>query len=78
MSGPLEAIFCHEGLGPLVASARKRVAGAINDLLATGGLLCADFGDHASDSEATDEASADANNDLAPVTGKILIRRGHC
>jgi chemotaxis protein methyltransferase CheR len=76
MSGPLEAIFCHEGLGPLVASARKRVAGAINELLAAGGLLCADFGGHASDSEATDEASADTN--LAPVTRKIPIRRGHC
>ena len=77
MSGPLEAIFCHEGLVPLVASARKRVAGAISELLADGGLLCTGFGSEASD-KASDEASADADGALTPHRRKIPIRRGHC
>jgi chemotaxis protein methyltransferase CheR len=89
MTGPLEAIFCHEGLVPLVASARKRVAGAVNDLLADGGLLCTDFGskasheaadgesDEASD-EACDEGAADADGAVTPPTRKIPTPRGHC
>jgi chemotaxis protein methyltransferase CheR len=85
MTGPLEAIFCHEGLVPLVARARKRVAGAINDLLADGGLLCTGFGGQAADgatgeaSEKTsDEALADADDEPTLPTRKIPIRRGHC
>jgi chemotaxis protein methyltransferase CheR len=81
MTGPLEAIFCHEGLSPLVASARKRVASTVNDLLADGGLLCTGFGGKASD-EASDAASSEDSVDFAGEstlpTHKISIRRGHC
>ena len=76
MTGPLEAIFCHEGLAPLVALARKRVVSAVNDLLAEGGLLCTGFGGQASDG--VDEGSADADGAPTPLTRKIPIRRGHC
>jgi chemotaxis protein methyltransferase CheR len=43
MTGPLDAIFCHEGLKPLLPSARSRAASAVKDLLAKQGLLCTGF-----------------------------------
>jgi chemotaxis methyl-accepting protein methylase len=45
MTGPLDAIFCHEGLKPLVPSARSRVVSAVKELLARQGLLCTGFSD---------------------------------
>ncbi len=69
MAGPLEAIFCHEGLVPLVASVRNRVAGAVNDLLAEYGLLCTGF---------SEESLAEADAAPTSPTCQISIRRGHC
>jgi chemotaxis protein methyltransferase CheR len=54
MTGPLDAIFCHEGLKPLVPSARRRVARAVKPLLAHQGLLCTGFA--AEDLAAVDES----------------------
>lgn len=55
MSGPLDAIFCHEGLKPLVPSARRRVVSAVKDVLADQGLLCTGFADE--DLAAADDVS---------------------
>jgi chemotaxis protein methyltransferase CheR len=62
MKGPLDAIFCHEALRPLVASARGRVANAVTALLAEQGLLCTGF----------------ADEDLAPIpdVDDTLLARG--
>jgi chemotaxis protein methyltransferase CheR len=67
MTGPLDAIFCHEALSPLVPSARASVTDAVKDLLAEEGLLCTGF-DETSSAAAVDEADG-------------LLRRlyrGHC
>lgn len=45
MTGPLDAIFCHEALSPLVPSARASVTDAVKDLLAEEGLFCTGFGE---------------------------------
>jgi chemotaxis protein methyltransferase CheR len=55
MSGPLDAIFCHEGLAHLVPHARGRVIEAATALLGEHGVLCTgfeeDFEDEESDTE---------------------------
>lgn len=68
MSGPLEAIFCHEALQPLLASARTRAARAIAELIAHDGLLCTGF---------RDDELVEQDPSVAPVR-QIPIRRGHC
>jgi chemotaxis protein methyltransferase CheR len=40
MTGPLDAIFCHEGLAPLVPGARQRAMHAAKALLASRGVMC--------------------------------------
>jgi chemotaxis protein methyltransferase CheR len=40
MKGPLDAIFCHQGLVPLMPSARRLAVNAARSLLAPHGLLC--------------------------------------
>ena len=73
MTGPLQAILCHEGLVPLVASARKCLAVAVRELLAEDGLLCTGFADQAL-------AASDTDDDLvAPGnSSETSLRRGHC
>ena len=43
MTGPLDAIFCHEGLAPLLPKARRRALEAAKSILADGGLLCTGY-----------------------------------
>ena len=57
MTGPMDAIFCHEALAPLVRSARDRVAAALKALIAEEGLLRSGFDEEAlAAAEGTDEA----------------------
>jgi len=53
MAGPLDAIFCHEGLLPLVPGVRRRVIGAAKSLLADDGVFCSGY----------DEGILDASDD---------------
>jgi chemotaxis protein methyltransferase CheR len=72
MTGPLEAIFCHEGLLPLVASVRQRLVVAVKKLLAKEGLLCTGLGELAL-------AALDDDDLLDPEScGTTSIRHGHC
>jgi chemotaxis protein methyltransferase CheR len=73
MTGPMQAVFCHQGLVPLIVSARRRLAAALKELLAEDGLLCTGL-----DAEAL--AGLDDDNDLlAPGgLGKGSPRHGHC
>jgi chemotaxis protein methyltransferase CheR len=74
MTGPLEAIFCHEGLQPLVRSARTRVTNAVKELITEEGLLCTGFDDEAVAAARLDQ---DVEEDaLVSLTGRI--RPGHC
>jgi chemotaxis protein methyltransferase CheR len=43
MTGPLDAIFCHEGLLPLLPKVRRRVIDAASALLGEGGIFCTGF-----------------------------------
>ncbi len=43
MTGPLDAIFCHEGLLPLVPGVRRRVIAAAKSLLAEDGVFCSGY-----------------------------------
>jgi chemotaxis protein methyltransferase CheR len=72
MTGPLDAIFCHEGLQPLVPSARDRVTSAVKALVTEDGLLCTGFDDDALDisEEDADQAGFLSSGDR--------IRHGHC
>ncbi len=70
MSGPLDAIFCHGGLAPLVRSARASVTNAMKNLLAEGGLLCTGFAD------STPAATCDDTD--ASFVGVGSSFRGHC
>ena len=72
MTGPLDGIFCHEGLAPLVASARKRAVTAVKTVLGKEGLLCTGFGDE--DVDAVDE---DELPTFPAATGRPM-RHGHC
>jgi chemotaxis protein methyltransferase CheR len=71
MTGPLEAIFCHDGLALLARSARGRAVAAVRKLLAEQGLLCTGF---------ADEALADAGEDADLVAAGSLRKapHGHC
>jgi chemotaxis protein methyltransferase CheR len=55
MTGPFDAIFCHEALVPLVPSARARVARAATDLLAEQGLLRTGFDDESMTATSDDD-----------------------
>jgi len=57
MAGPLDAIFCHEGLLPLVPGVRRRVINAAKSLLAEDGVFCSGYDDGTPDaSDDPDEA----------------------
>jgi chemotaxis protein methyltransferase CheR len=72
MTGPLDAIFCHEGLKPLVPSARSRVARAVKDLLAEQALLCTGFA-------VEDLAAADDEDHMVFTLGDARSRPdGNC
>jgi chemotaxis protein methyltransferase CheR len=43
LTGPFDAIFCYEGLAPLVSEARARIIPAMQELLAEDGVFCAGF-----------------------------------
>jgi chemotaxis protein methyltransferase CheR len=45
MTGPLDAIFCREGLLPLLPRARRRTMDAAKSILADDGMLCSGFDD---------------------------------
>jgi chemotaxis protein methyltransferase CheR len=71
MTGPLQAIFCHEGLVPLVAGTRLRLAESIKELLAEDGLLCTGFSDEAL-------AASDSDPLASEGGGPVSLRHGHC
>jgi chemotaxis protein methyltransferase CheR len=66
MTGPLDAIFCREGLATLVPSARKRAFLAARSLLCEHGVFCPSVDDV--DLEATDPLADDG----------LSHRLGHC
>jgi len=70
MTGPLDGIFCHGALAPLVPSARTSVTDAMKDLLAEEGLICTGFGD------ATPAPTADDADGFISRIGPSF--RGHC
>jgi chemotaxis protein methyltransferase CheR len=70
MTGPLDAIFCHEALSPLVPSARASVTDAVKDLLAEEGLFCTGFGEPS-------PAATDLDTDDF-IAGSRSSYRGHC
>jgi chemotaxis protein methyltransferase CheR len=71
MTGPLQAIFCHEGLSPMVPRARKSIVEAIQALLSKDGLLCTGFDDELAD--------GDSEEDLWQDGLRSLVRPpGHC
>lgn len=55
MSGPLDAIFCHEGLLPLLSRVRCKVIDAARALLTNEGVLCTGM-DETFEAEGEDEA----------------------
>jgi chemotaxis protein methyltransferase CheR len=73
MTGPLDAIFCHDGLAPLVPRARKRAVDAAKALLASRGVLCSGF-----DEEAL--VAIDDDDEVLWQSGlRSLVRsQGHC
>jgi chemotaxis protein methyltransferase CheR len=73
MTGPLEVIFGHEGLAPLVPSAQERVLGAMKQVLAAHGLLFTGLSDD-------DRTALDDEDDaFVPfASGPSPVRQGHC
>jgi chemotaxis protein methyltransferase CheR len=73
MTGPLDAIFCHEGLLPLLPRVRRRVIDAAKALLAQDGVFCAGY------DEATLHAIQNAEEDPWLEGERDAFRRlGHC
>ena len=73
MTGPLDAIFCHEGLQPLLPRVRRRVIDAAKALLAKDGIFCAGY------DETSLDATGDAEEDLWQEVARDLSRRlGNC
>lgn len=73
MKGPLDAIFCREGLLPLLPRVRRRVIDAAKALLARDGVL----------STGVDEDSMRAADDAEDafwqeVAGDLSLREGNC
>ena len=73
MTGPLDAIFCHEALLPLLPRVRRRVIDAAKPLLSKDGVLCTGYDEASLDTmEATEE-------DLWQEVVRDLSRRpGNC
>jgi len=73
MTGPLDAIFCHEGLQPLLPRVRRRVIHAAKALLANDGLFCTGY------DGAALAAMENAEEDLWQEVARDLSRRqGSC
>ena len=73
MTGPLDAIFCHEGLLPLLPRVRRRVIAAAKALLAQDGVFCAGY------DEATLHAIQNTEEDpWLDVERDAFRRLGHC
>jgi chemotaxis protein methyltransferase CheR len=73
MTGPLDAIFCREGLLPLLPRVRRRVIDAAKALLTRDGVLCTGF----------DEGSLHATDDAEDafwqeVARDLSLREGNC
>ena len=71
MTGPLDAIFCRDGLRPLLPSARQWAISAVKDILADDGMLCTGFEDQPASESGTDGSWWD---DLP----RIVRTSGHC
>jgi chemotaxis protein methyltransferase CheR len=56
MTGPLDAVFCHDGLSLLLPRARQRAVQAIKAILSAQGILCAGLDD---DIEETRDAASE-------------------
>lgn len=73
MTGPLDAIFCHEGLAPLLPRVRRRVASAVEALLARDGVVCG------SNNDESLGAMEKADDDLwQQVARNLSSRQGNC
>ena len=73
MAGPFDAIFCAEGLAPMVARARKRVVDAARALLAEGGLMHTGI-----DYQAMAKAAKDEETLRQERTLQRIRSHGHC
>ena len=73
MTGPLDAIFCHEGLLPLLPRVRRRVIDAAKTLLAKDGVFCAGYDEDAPD--AMEYAEEDLWQEVASDPSR---RQGNC
>ena len=73
MTGPLDAVFCHEGLLPLLPKVRRRVVAAAKALLAKDGIFCGSNDDDflAATEDAEDELWQD-------VARHLSLRQGNC
>ena len=73
MTGPLDAIFCHEALLPLLPRVRRRVVAAAKSLLVQDGLFCA--GELEASARAMDGVEDDFWQDVAR---NLSRRQGNC
>ena len=71
MTGPLDAVFCHEGLLPLLPRVRRRVVEAAKALLTKDGIFCGSNGDDflAATEDAEDEVWQDVARHLSRRQG---------
>ena len=75
MTGPLDAVFCHDGLELLLPRARQRTVEAVKAILAEQGLLCTGFEDEIAAAPATTHASEEFDwEDLL----RSVRTPGHC
>jgi chemotaxis protein methyltransferase CheR len=73
MTGPLDAVFCHEGLLPLLPKVRRRVIDAASALLGEDGIFCTGFDEGSLG--ATDDAELEDWQELAHDS---THRQGNC
>ena len=73
MRGPLDAIFCHEGLAHLAPPARRRALAAARALLGEPGVLCTGLPEH-EDADGDDGDEAAWRDGLAGSSRPL----GHC
>jgi chemotaxis protein methyltransferase CheR len=75
MTGPLDAIFCHEGLAPLLPRARQSTIAAMKAILSEQGLLCSGLDEVSETSSATSVAAEEFDwEDLL----RSVRTPGHC
>jgi len=73
MTGPLDAIFCREGLLPLLPRVRRRVIDAAKALLARDGVLFTGV-----DEASLHEADAAEDDFWQEVARDLTLRQGNC